>query len=274
MKIIVSHDVDHVSVTEHWNDLILPKFAVRTLIEFSKGYVTAKEVVERIGLVFSNKFNNVKELMEFDRSCRVPSTFFVGVARGRGMKYSYAMSRLYVEMVLSQGFEVGIHGVEYVNRVRMKKERDKFREVVGDRSFGIRIHYLKVSDETLLHMSRLGYLYDTSVMGFKNPYKIGAMWEFPLQVMDGYVINGEKRWQSRTLDEALDEFHRLLDRAFSMGLDYFSILFHDRYFSDAFITWRKWYEKVIEYLKDNGFVFMSYDNCIKELEKELDEQKN
>jgi hypothetical protein len=31
MKVIISHDVDHVSVIEHKKDLIIPKFWIRSL---------------------------------------------------------------------------------------------------------------------------------------------------------------------------------------------------------------------------------------------------
>ena len=35
MKVIVSHDIDHVTVWEHYNDMIVPKFVIIATTGFS-----------------------------------------------------------------------------------------------------------------------------------------------------------------------------------------------------------------------------------------------
>jgi len=55
MKIIVSHDVDHIRPWEHAPDLIIPKYWARTFIEFGLGYIRTTEVLCRAWNFLSNK---------------------------------------------------------------------------------------------------------------------------------------------------------------------------------------------------------------------------
>lgn len=88
MKIIISHDVDHITVWEHRKDLIIPKFIMRSFIEFTLGYISTSEIRNRFKEFVKNKWQNIKELIEFDRENKIPSTFFIGVANGMGLNYS------------------------------------------------------------------------------------------------------------------------------------------------------------------------------------------
>lgn len=56
-----------------------------------------------------------------------------------------------------------------------------------------------------------------------------------------------------------------LEEALSKNINYLTILFHDRYFNDAFKTWKDWYVWVINYLKGNRFMFINYRDAIKEM---------
>ena len=44
-----------------------------------------------------------------------------------------------------------------------------------------------------------------------------------------------------------------------------TLLFHDRYFDDSFKIWKEWYIWVINYFKNKGYEFISYEKAIKEL---------
>jgi ABC-type uncharacterized transport system YnjBCD ATPase subunit len=59
---------------------------------------------------------------------------------------------------------------------------------------------------------------------------------------------------------------RKLDELYKKDIKYVSILFHDRYFSDSFLTWKNWYIWLIEYLKENKIDFISYKDAIKEFQ--------
>ena len=129
------------------------------------------------------------------------------------------------------------------------------------------MHYLRQNEHTFNYMEQSGYRFDASEQGFKNPYLIGKMWEFPLQIMDGWVMNGEKRYQFLNLEQCKAYTKQKIDKAVEADLDILSILFHDRYFSSSFKTWKRWYEWLIIYLKDQKFEFVTHDQAIEELER-------
>ena len=74
MKIIVSHDVDHITAWEHWRDLVVPKALVRSSIELISGKIGLVEYFLRFREVALNKYQYLDELMRFDRENDVAST--------------------------------------------------------------------------------------------------------------------------------------------------------------------------------------------------------
>ena len=103
----------------------------------------------------------------------------------------------------------------------------------------------------------------------KNPSKKGNVWEFPLHIMDGWVIERDKRWQSQTLQQAIESTKRTIEEAAKNDLKYISVLFHDRYFCDSYRVWKEWYIWLINWFVDNKIEFIDHQNAILELEKKL-----
>lgn len=265
MKIIISHDVDHINVSEHLLDLVLIKFIIRSKIELFKGKINFKEFVFRLSELFSNKWNRIEEIIEFNKQHNIPSTFFVGVNNGVGLNYSLKQAIKKIKLIQSEGFDVGIHGIVYDNVDGICMEFEKFSQIVGYSNFGIRMHYLRKTKETLNFLSKAGFLFDTSIPHMGSAYKLNNIIEFPIHIMDGWMIEGNKRWQIYNLNEAMDNTIKLINEGVEKKIDYFSIIFHDRYFSDAFYTWKMWYINVIKYLKQNSFEFVDYKSAIKEI---------
>lgn len=266
MKVIISHDVDHLSVREHNKDLIVPKHLIRNCIEILSGHITPSEMIGRTGDLFRNKWQNLDALTNFDARSGVPSTFFFGVSQGLGLNYSITDAAFWMKKVYEAGFDVGVHGIAFEEIDDIRQEHDSFKLLSGLERFGIRMHYLRLNGTTVDLLDSAGYLFDSSVYSMTNPYKIGRMWEFPLHVMDGHIICNRSKWQSRTLDQAMDATKKILDTAAAGGMHYFTILFHDRYFSDSFMTWKKWYIWLTGYLQDNKLGYINYFDAIKELE--------
>lgn len=266
MKIIISHDVDHITVWEHRNDLILPKHVTRSLIELGLGYIGPLEILRRFKNILRNQWQNLDELMRFDKNNDIPSTFFIGVSKGKGLNYSLKDTEVWIKEILRQGFDVGVHGIAFNNYNDMKNEHNTFKNLSKLKNFGIRMHYLRNDESTIDFLDKTGYLFDTSIYEMTNPFKVGALWEFPLHIMDGYIIikrNG--KWQSQNLKQCKQQTERILEKAFENGIDYFTVLFHDVYFCDGFKTWKTWYTWLIQYLKDNKFKFIGYKEAINEL---------
>lgn len=267
MKAIVSHDIDHLTLSEHYfRDLIVPKFFVRSHIELASGKISFREFMNRVGDIFRNKWQYLEELHRFNRSQQVPATYFIGVCRGEGLSYSREQSAWWIRKLLELGCEVGPHSIAFENLEDISKEHDLFKEISGQQVFGTRMHYIRTNEHTYANMAKAGYAFDSSEMDYKAPYRIGTMWEFPFQIMDSYIIEKPKQWQSRNFSQSCEATKRIIDKSVDLGLPYLGIDFHDRYFSDSHKTWKDWYMWLIEYLASHKIEFVSFKTAIKELE--------
>ena len=267
MKAIVSHDIDHLTLSEHYlKDLIVPKYFVRSYIELISGKISVSELLNRYADVFKNKWQHIEDLHQFNSKHKVPSTYFIGINNGIGLSYSLEKATLWIQKLLEMGCEVGVHGIEFETLEKIKAEHSVFATISKQQNFGTRMHYIRTDDQTFTNMAQAGYIFDSSEMGFKAPYKIGSMWEFPFQIMDGYIIEKPKQWQSKNFKHSCEETKYIIDKAAALNLPYLGIDFHDRYFSDSHKTWKDWYIWLIEYLTTQKIEFVNFKQAIKELE--------
>lgn len=268
MKAIVSHDIDHLTLSEHYlKDLIVPKYFIRSYIELFSGKISVSELVNRYADVFKNQWQHIEALHQFNSKHKVPSTYFIGVNNGIGLSYSQEKAILWIQKMLQMGCDVGVHGIEFENFEKINTEYSLFKNLTKQTQFGSRMHYIRTNEHTFSNMARAGYQFDSSEMSFKAPYKIGTMWEFPFQIMDGYIIEKPKQWQSKNFKQSCDETKKIIDKVVDLKLPYLGIDFHDRYFSDAHKTWKDWYIWLIKYLEEQKVEFINFKQAIKELEK-------
>ena len=268
MKIIVSHDVDHLYGRDHWfRDLIYPKLWVRSSLALLKRDITCKEWWLRNTSCFRKNRHNLEALMDFDAKHGIPSTFFFGMNQGLGMSYKPEEAKLMILKVHERGFAVGVHGIEYQDAAGMKREYDTFKQVTGLEPCGIRMHYVRFDADTFEKLNDIGYAFDTTEFDKPNcgtrkpPYKVGKMWEFPLTIMDAYL--------PPTLDEAKKSTMKLLDQCKGQKLQYITVLFHDYQFCEDYSDMKKWYDWLMNYFMDSGeYSFASYNEVMRELETE------
>lgn len=267
MKIIVSHDVDHLYTSDHYlKDLIVEKFIVRGFLHFLQCRINFHTFINRIGIVFTNSMNNIDALMDFDSENGIPSTFFFGMNNGLGMSYSVDQAVPFIKRVKMNGFDVGVHGIEYESAEMIAIEHSRFKKIVQEDLFGVRNHYVRFDHETFSKMDSVGYLFDSTQFNKKetelvNPYKVGNMWEFPLHIMDAYICN------SGDYQKDLIATYRIVEMAKISGINYLTILFHDDEFNhDIYPEEYDWYVNLIANLKERGYEFVSYREAIKELE--------
>lgn len=268
MKVIVSHDVDHITVSEHAGDLIVPKFLVRNFIELGLGQISGREIALRFKSIISNKWQNLEELLGFNRENGVPATFFFALANGKGIAYSQQQAQFWMRKLIEEKIDVGVHGISYDNSKGIESEHDCFKRMSRLQDFGIRMHYLRRNENTLTFLSAAGYSFDSTIFEMTAPYRIGDIWEFPLQIMDAYILCTNNRWQDQTLEQTKERTQRLFDQAFEKQIGYLSVLLHDVYFTDAFRTWKEWYIWLIDYINKNGFAMVNYREAILELESQ------
>ncbi len=148
MKAIISHDIDHLRVWEHANDLILPKFFVRAKIELFSGKISFQEYLYRMGGFFTNKWQNIDELIEFNSLTNVPNSFFIGVNNGVGLSYPLEAAAYWIQRMEDKQIEVGVHGIDFDSFDKIKKEYTTFQNNSRNSSFGIRMHYLRKNENT------------------------------------------------------------------------------------------------------------------------------
>lgn len=269
MKVILSHDIDHISAFEHLTkDTILYKYIVRTHFELLINKISFAEYRSRWKELWKNKWHNVDSIMDYHDELGIKSCFFIGVNNGKGLSYPLKYAQQLIPGILERNYELGVHGIAFDSAAAIKEEYDLFAQLSGQQKFGIRMHYLRTEENTFKNLSESGYVFDSSEVGYKDPYKIGGMWEFPLQLMDTWAINGGKRYQGNDLSQAKAYTLLKIEEAKRAELNYLSILFHDRYFSNSFETWKAWYCWLVEYLQKEGFEFLTYRECINLLENE------
>ena len=100
MKVIVSHDVDHLFGRDHWfRDLIYPKLWVRSLLQSLKGEISWRECWLRSASCFQRDWHRIPLVMEFDRQHGVPATYFFGMNQGLGMSYYPSEAREVIRLV-------------------------------------------------------------------------------------------------------------------------------------------------------------------------------
>ncbi|MDO9001549.1 MAG: hypothetical protein Q7W45_17410 [Bacteroidota bacterium] len=267
MKAIISHDIDHISIFEHtFKDAIIPKFIARMHIELLSGKISLREYTLRWTDFFKNKWQNIDELITYNNINNVPSSFFIAVNRGVGLNYSNRAALLWIQQMQKRNCEINIHGIEFDDFERICEEHSLFKSLTKSENFGVRMHYVRNNNQTYSMLDKAGYRFDSTEYAFKNPYKIGAMWEFPFQIMDGWILENGKKWQSLNFKQAKENTIKIIDKAHQENLLYLGIDFHDRYFSHSFKTWLDWYMWLVDYLKNNNIEFVNYNMAINELE--------
>jgi peptidoglycan/xylan/chitin deacetylase (PgdA/CDA1 family) len=268
MKIIVSHDVDHLTVLEHKKDLIVQKYIIRCLFETMNGSIGLKDLQNRLHEIGSNKWQNISEIIRYDRDHRIPATFFIALNNAKGLSYPRNKAIEWIRAIQAQHFDVGIHGIHYNHFQDMKNEYQLFSEASGSNRFGIRMHYLRSTPNTRRWLEKIGYLFDSTEWNFRDCYPYKKMWEFPLHLMDVVEIFGSTRYQTKPLKSIIQETAKKIDTAFGRRFKFFSINFHDRYFSDASRCFKDWYCWLIDYLKDQKFEFCDFKHAIREMERQ------
>lgn len=267
MKIIISHDVDHLYSTEHWtHDLIIPKLWIRSFIYLCRGQIDIKVFLERMICPFRKKWNRTAEVLQVDKEHGIPSTFFFGMNRGLGMSYGAKSAKKMIQYVSDQGYDIGVHGVEFSDDSKMQKEYMQLRDMIGEIPFGIRMHYVRKDEYTFEKLAKIGYLFDSTEfdkkgMDMVGPYKINNMWEIPLHVMDGYV------WEIGNIEQSKKNAIKIIEKVKEQELPYCTILFHDYFYNaKCYPQEKEWYDWLIQYLKEQNYDFISFKDAVKELE--------
>ena len=263
MKIIVSHDVDHLYWREHvFNDLYITKLWIRSFKLFLTGVIDARTLASRINFWSDKRINRLEEVMAFEKSMNIPATYFFVMRPGLGVAYKAEKARPVIQKLISEGFGAGVHGMAYQDLSAMKKEYEEFKSISGLNQFGIRMHYLRNDEDTRNKLSETGYSFDSTDYNIANPYKVGNMTEFPISIMDVYSV----RPGHKNFDKARKYTVDKLEEAEKNNLKFFTINFHDMLFDKSYALYMEWFTWIIGLCKQKGYSFISFEDAIKEHE--------
>ncbi len=263
MKIIISHDVDHLFWNDHLRDLYYPKLWVRETLAVLRGRISAGDWARRMTIPFHKNLNHLADIMRFDKENGVPSTFFFGMEKGLGISYGHKQALGAIRKVQAGGFAAGVHGIAYQDAGAMRSEFMAFQDLTGSAPEGIRMHYVRFADNTLQALSDAGYAFDTTVFDKKTgfhiqaPYQVNGMWEFPLTIMDTYLPYDEQKIRERTQE--------ILGKAEEQAVGYCTVLVHDTNYSPVYPVYRDWYEWLVGYCRQKGFGLIGYHDAVREL---------
>lgn len=210
-------------------------------------------------LSVGGKISNLNELLTFEKGLGISSTVFIAVAKGMRLSYSNRSAQKIIEVVRTYGFGMGIHGQEFNNPDKMKIEMDRFKSLSGLNSFGIRNHYLRISDSTHYYMAETGYLFDSTQYGLFDVSKVNNMYIFPISIMDVSVLSQSYN----NLEVVKESTLKLLKEAERRHLDYFVINFHDNYFSELYPDHKAWFIWLINLLQTKEYEFTDFYKEVK-----------
>jgi hypothetical protein len=252
MKIILSHDVDHLSGQEHWRDVYWPGLWLRSTKAYLQRRMDFAQYLRRSWPL--QRLERISEVLEADRSVGGKPTFFFGMRNGLRLAYSHHQVKPYLQFLQKEQVSIGIHGMEFCDLALMRKEFISFQELTGIEPVGIRNHYLRTCDTTLRNMDELGYHFDSTTYEVAAPRKIGSLWEFPITLMD----------VSLGIDSGLEGMKRqsmaIYEQALAAEIPYFVLNFHDNYFSESYTGLRAWYIWFLGFLSQKHD-FINFDEA-------------
>ncbi|HEU4585890.1 MAG TPA: hypothetical protein VFR95_09070 [Gemmatimonadaceae bacterium] len=267
MKVIISHDIDHWRWRDHLvRDLFLPKHVARTLYYGATGAIPAAAFAKRFEWLWRNQQHNLDRLVAFNAAHSIPATYFVGVANGLGLSYSLETAGELVRWLRDRGCtHVGVHGIAFDDPDEIRRERERFAEIVGNDEFGIRMHYRRTSPRTLDLLGEAGYAFDSTTAELRAPYRIGKLVEFPISAMDVHIMSLGRNTPDKARKATIARF----ERALQLGTGYFTVVFHDCYYSDAFPDHGSWYEWLVSWLVGEGVEFSTFESALRSLSPSL-----
>jgi peptidoglycan/xylan/chitin deacetylase (PgdA/CDA1 family) len=269
MKIIISHDVDHLFLKEHLKDSFLLGNLYRSLKQVAEGNISLNTLLKR----FPAQLNRVKELHEFNKKAGIKETFFFGMRKGLNLSYDWKDTQPFIDYLVKEKVLIGMHGMGYNSFDLLKEEANRLKTMLPKHyPLGIRNHYLRMDESTLGIMEKIGFLFDSTYYTTDDAkyhtadavFLQGNIWEIPINIMDaGFVSNNQKE----LIDIKIKTLAKI-QKAENNNQPFFVINFHDLYFSDAYPVYKQWYEWLISYFLEQNYEFIDFLQALQILNKQ------
>lgn len=259
-KVKLSHDIDEIrrfpTVYRSARTIIGDIVRVRKLsvvLNSIKEFFITRKYPKRDPLLLA-----ILELAELSEHHGLSSAFYFKTAKksDHDSGYDIYFAKDVIDTLLEKGFEVGFHPGYYTldDYDRFCSEKAVLDEVLGNRAYGGRQHYLRFNiHSTLKYWSDAGLLYDSTLSyaeqeGFRcgtcHPYRFFDLAndcelniiEYPLIIMDG-TLNG---YRGLSTEQALDAIITLANACKAVE-GTFTLLWHN---GTIHRDWKPWFEHV------------------------------
>jgi len=217
--VCLTHDVDFAAIRNHLLDHTMAGFLHRAVagstVDFITGRAPWKKVLANWKAAFllpavyaglaRDPWHRYEEYLKIERELK--STFYLIPFRDRAgngtspsrraCRYDVSDVKAWADPILSQGGEIGLHGIDAWNDVSMgREELERIRRTTRAKEVGVRMHWLYFGPQSPRILEEAGFHYDSTwgyndAVGFRSgtaqPFRqSGAkrLLELPLIIQD------------------------------------------------------------------------------------------
>ena len=179
----------------------------------------------------------------------------------RACRYDIDDIRMEVPGLLSQGCEIGVHGIDaWRDSASGRRELERIREATGGPATGIRMHWLYFGDQSARMLEEAGYAYDSTAgyneaVGYRcgtaqvfRPVGLDGLLELPLIVQDTALFYPGR--MGLTEEGAWPLIRELLENAENHG-GALTLNWHDRSLAPERL-WGNFYAGLVSVLRNSG----------------------
>ena len=296
--VCLTHDVDFIGIKNHLGDHSMWGYLYRasfgSLRNYTKGRIDSKKLLLnlksffKLPLVYFGLDHDPWD--QFDRYLEIEkglgSTYFFIPFKNRAgeqfsekrdpyraAKYDIGDTVSILSKLISNGCEIGVHGIDAWHSVEMGKvELQKILEKTGTHnSTGIRMHWLVGNEKTPEILDKAGFSYDSTVgynetLGFKagtcqvyRPLTTKNLLELPVIIQDTALFSGKRLNASESQANILCE--QIIDTIIRVK-GVLTILWHQRSLGPERL-WDDFYIKLLNKLKMQQVWFATAGEIVK-----------
>lgn len=275
----LSHDVDHIkknknlsSACRHTMAIILRFHKLKRAFHYIKSYFQNRGDYKR------DPYWTFNYMLDIEKENNFNSSFYFMALSDDDPDFRYDTDDERVRRLISElendECEIGYHGslLSYNNKEIMDTEKKRLDEIITNKPYGCRQHYLKFQIPfTWRYQQQSGMLYDTTLSyaeqdGFRcgicfpyKPYdilkgKVMDIWEIPLIIMEGTLQS--EMYRNLSPEEALDIIKNTVETV-KRYKGVFSILWHNSSFDYNWEGWDRVFEETMSYLRESNCLSLS-----------------
>jgi hypothetical protein len=285
----LTHDVDFVRIRQHKFDKTMWGFLYRasigSFVDFVRRRISVIHLMKNwkavvlLPLVYLGMAKDY--WLQFDRYMEIEtglaSTYFfipfkhrrgdkldTRFSKRRAAKYDITELRNWIDTLLEQGHEIGVHGIDAWHSPR--KGREEYRrvsDITGETGLGVRIHWLCYNRASPRGLDEAGFSYDSTfgyndAVGYRGgttqvfrPIGTKNLLELPFQIQDTALFYPKRMGLSET--QAWEFFEKLIRNSKLHG-GALTILWHQRSLAPERL-WANFYIKLLNHLKSHSTAF-------------------